>query len=746
MTLKYKIIISGLATAIFGIILALSSIGNYLEEGLGLHMLFFLRSTRPCASDVVFININDISKDKLGLKGGPQVWSRAVYAELLNRLIEERPAVIAFDMVFDEERDAEGDRLFSEAIREAGNIILCEGIFVERIPLQGVIGENRQLIGIERLIKPASIFAEPALELAPFPLPKVPVKVNHFWPYKKIIKDLPTLPSVAFQVYALKYYDAFINLLKSVSPEYAAILPENSSIILKDKGIAAHMNTMKEIFNRDSLLPNKMFKELNVQSPFKGDKKKQRAINSLIRMYDGEKGIFLNFYGPAGTLPNIDFYKAVKGDFQDHDLKGKVIFIGMAELYKPGKEDYFHTVYSQYSGVELSGLEIAATAFANLAEDMSIKPLNLSKHLAIILVFGLGLGILCFIFPTVIGFVFLMILAFLYTVLAVYFFKNTGSWYPLIIPLFIQMPFAFFGIMFWKYLDASHEREHIKHAIGYYLPVKLVDQLAKDIEHIKSTSETVYGVCLMTDAQRYTSLSEKITPKELNRLLNQYYEAIFYPVRKFGGMVSTITGDSMLAIWIADKPDTKIRNNACRAVLEINKNVNTFNASLGDLGLPTRMGLHAGYMVIGSVGAVDHYVYTPLGDIVNTSSRLEGLNKYLKTQILVTEEMLYNLDSFLTREVGKFLFLGKTKPLIVYELISAKEQSDMGRTMQYSIFAQALRAFRDKSWDEAIKGFNSYIAVSGQDGPSEFYLRLCEGYKKHPPDDGWNGIVCLDGK
>jgi adenylate cyclase len=63
------------------------------------------------------------------------------------------------------------------------------------------------------------------------------------------------------------------------------------------------------------------------------------------------------------------------------------------------------------------------------------------------------------------------------------------------------------------------------------------------------------------------------------------------------------------------------------------------------------------------MGAMDHYEYRPIGDIVNTATRVEGLNKYLGTRVLASEEVIHQLDGFLTREVGTFLLAGKSKPL-----------------------------------------------------------------------------------
>jgi adenylate cyclase len=151
-------------------------------------------------------------------------------------------------------------------------------------------------------------------------------------------------------------------------------------------------------------------------------------------------------------------------------------------------------------------------------------------------------------------------------------------------------------------------------------------------------------------------------------------------------------------------------------------------------------------MLLGSVGAVAHYEYRAVGDIVITATRIEGLNKYLGTQILVSEEGLSHVEGFLTRELGEFLLVGKSKPLVVYELLCRLEEANGQQRGLCAEFAEALAACRKQRWEEAIEAFEKCIAHSGGDGPSLYYKKLCEQYRDNPPGDAWDGIVRLTQK
>jgi adenylate cyclase len=153
------------------------------------------------------------------------------------------------------------------------------------------------------------------------------------------------------------------------------------------------------------------------------------------------------------------------------------------------------------------------------------------------------------------------------------------------------------------------------------------------------------------------------------------------------------------------------------------------------------MGLHSGQLALGSVGAINHFEYRAVGDIVNTVSRIESLNKKLGTSILVSADVLHQLDDFRTRELGEFLLSGKSKPIVIHELLCPKDQASEKHQNLCEVFAEALSAYRNQSWEKAIDKLKASLQISEQDGPSLFYLGLCEKYKENPPGDHWDGLV-----
>ena len=747
-----KVAAAGLVVGILGVIISVTPFGMELEENAGLHLLFKIRGVRRAPPDVLVITLDKSSADHLSLPTAPRKWPRTLHAGLINRLAGQKPAVIAFDLIFSDPGSAGHDLALAEAIRKAGNVVLVQWLKTDEIPVIDQNGDQTGSLKIEKIVSPIAPLAESALALAPFALPKVPVKVNSYWTFKTGAGDTPSLPVVVFQVYALTAYHAFIKLLQGFNPELTAQLPASREQIVAGKRIQEIIQALKDQFEQTPQLSQNLLQKLRQSQTVPAGDGNSNILISLIRMYQGPQKRYLNYYGPPGTIQTIPYYQILEAQIDssgvavEHDLTGKVVFIGLSEQLRPEEKDGFYTAFSQQNGLDISGVEIAATAFANLLEGMAVKPLGTGAHSVIIVFGGALITGLCLMSPAVYAAAGTAGINLLYLTFAHFQFKHAAVWYPIIIPVFFQTPLAFSASVLWKYFHANRERRNIQTAFGYYLPKNEVNQLAKNLASIGSSGRLVYGTCLMTDAHKYTSLSEAMEPDELSNFMNQYYGVIFEPVRKHSGTISDVIGDSMLALWATARPDVAARDLACCAALEIVQAVEQFNQYYDTRQLPTRIGMHSGYISLGNVGAADHFEYRAVGDIVNTASRMEGLNKILGTRILVSDVVLEQLDGFFARRLGTFVLAGKTKPVDIYELICNRQSIGKTQKSCCRLFARGLDAFRRQSWGEALENFDGALELDDSDGPSRFYRELAETHRADPPAADWDGTVYINNK
>jgi adenylate cyclase len=745
-----KALILGFFTGVAGLVMSILPFGLHLDEDVALSVLFKLRGEKQASNDVVIVSIDKESAEHLNLPDNPDKWPRSLHARLTENLANEGAKVIAFDVHFIETRSTEDDNRFAEAISKAGIVVLCEPLKTREVKISSSEGLRDDGLNIVKIVKPIEALAKPAVATAPFPLPRIPFKVSQYWTFQKGAGDIPTLPVVVFQLFYRDGYGEFVQLLGKVDPNYTRKLPENFETAIKTGNIKGLMRNIREVFENDPLIAEKMLAEVENSKTLANDAIRRHRIRTLIMMYQGSTNRYINFYGPPRTITTIPYYQALKlnggkiGERQI-DLKDKAVFVGFSEGLLAERKDSFYTVFSQANGLFISGVEIAATAFSNLMEDGSLKPLRLHLFIPVVLLWGVALGVICRMSSITTSALCVIGLSILYLMFALYEFKVNNRWYPIIAPLF-QAPIAFFGAVVWNYRDTSKERVNITKAFEHYIPKDVVDQLTKNVANLSVESKVVYGICLFTDAEHYTTMSEIMDPAVLGKFMNQYYETMFKPVKQHDGCVSAVVGDSMLALWVGATSENNLKNKACKAALDINRELEGFYQSSGETTLKTRIGVHCGQILLGNIGALDHYEYTPMGDIVNTASRIEGLNKQLGTSLLVSDEVIGQLDGFVSRELGNFRLVGKVKPITVYELVgTASGSTDRLRTA-CEIFAQALDAYKRQSWDEATDKFAQYIEDFGDDGPSRFYLRQCAKCKENPSGEPWDAVVCVEEK
>ena len=752
-----RAIAASLVIGVAGVVLSALPLGLDLEESLGLDLLFRLRGDRDSPSEVVIVSLDSESAEKLGQSPDPDEWSRSLHASLIGELARQGAAAITFDVHFKKPRSQQETELLADAMRDAGNVILNAHL------------EPQKGYKPETIIPPVPPLAESAFGMAPFPLPELPpFKAYHYWIVKRSAGDMPSLPVLAFQTFALEFYDEFVHLLKKVGgsdeiiSSQIAQLPPDKRTVTESRGVARLIPDLKDLFRSNPQIADAMREELHLTGSLE-DGRKRATLAALIAMYEGGDYNYLNYYGNAGRITTIPYHKMMERTEPSSvgrtqiDVKGKVVFVGCPGRMSAKQEDEFLTPLSRFSGEKMRGVEIAATAFANLADGM---PIQHGEPKLVVFLMGAILGVVCILVPRIaLTAVSAGLLGSLYLYGLHLLFKHNGLWYPLVIPLFFQAPAAFLGASLWEYLDRIKERNRLRATLGRYLPANVLDELAERPDSGVS-DQAVYGTILYTDAQDSTSLSEGMEPRELKRFMDGYYKAIFGPVYERGGVVSDVIGDAVMAVWAKPDPDMALRNNACLAALDIGKELDRFSPSSDAAKLPTRIGLHAGEFVLGEIGAIRHYEYRPFGDIVITATRIEGLNKHLGTRVLVSEEVLYELDGFLTRELGRFYPKGKKNPVAIHELMCRRQESTSRLERLCGFLPEALRAWNEQSWDEAIKvlresmkvcsqGHRLCEACGGDPGikcPELYYLNMCEAFKRNPPDDTWDGVIRMDAK
>lgn len=732
----------GLAAAVCGLLISLLPAVIDLENNLGLSWMFGIRGPRPAPPEVVIIGIDDESSLNLNLPAGSAPWPRSLHTTLLGKLQNWGARVVVFDVFFRNKQDQQVDREFASALSEAGNVILFASLYQKRIQIPQPRGKAVTVL-MDQLLPPLPQIANSAVSYAPFPLPKVPERVNQTWLFKSDSGDIPTLPVLAFHQYAEPAFKSLhrelLNRLARVDSELR-IEPE--SLNSPNLGIAVR-RLRQMIQNHPELLFALNAHLLNPEI--------SRFCEILKALYLGPDNHYIDFYGPSQTITTVPYHVVLHAD--DHDVvqttgvdfKDKAVFIGRSEPYQPDLKDDFHTVFSEDTGSDLSGVEIMATVFGNLLEGRSIRPVERIYRLGLVALWGFSIGVSFYLAPGFSAIGLAVFLSLFYLTVTAIWFGKTGVWMPLVTPLLLQMPLTLLVALMLRFRISHKENLQIQQTASYFLPVEVVSSLTTwKPGDLVNAGRMVEGICLVSDAESFTTFAENVDPSELQSELNRYYDFLFQPIQNQGGRVLDIVGDAMLAIWEYNGTPLETTQRACHSAIHIQNRIALKGGHRGQLSkLPTRIGLHAGSLIVGNVGAGDHFEFRAVGDMINTTSRIEGLNKYLGTRILVSEKIADHVGDLVTRRTGKFRLKGKDDHLEIFELRCRYEDCDQSFFELREIFMEGLYQYEAAHWLRARAIFKSILDGFGKDGPSEFYWKLCDQYIRNGPPKDWDGIYTL---
>jgi len=740
-------LIVGAAIGLAGTLLALTPQYLPFETRVGLYALFHLRGPRAPPAEVVVVAIDGRTGGKLGLPDLPREWPRSIHAQLVDELVRRGAAVIVFDMDFRRPKEAEPDLALAQAIARADRVVLFEHLNGRRQPIEDQDGRHRGSVWVEELESPLPALAQAARALAPFPLPKLDAAVDQFWTFKSSARDAPTMPVAALQVYALGTYGEWLGLLARAGAGGLETLPRRVAEIGGAEALTMMMLSQRRLFEQAPPLVKQVAAQFAEQRAVPNE---QRLLAALLGLYAGPNERYLNYYGPPGTIATLPYHAVITGadpnvPAEALDFRGKAVFVGYSDLYDPGQPDRFYTVFTREDGVDLSGVEIAATAFANLLENESLQLAGAGVTLAVLLAFGLSIGTLIYVTPALVGVPAGFALAALYALAAQWSFNQTAHWWPLATPLLVQFPLALFVGLFGQYRLEQRRVKHISQAIRYYVPEEVSRLLTASELAPANVNQVSYSTCLATDMAGFSTIAEKMQAGDLAAFLNEYFDALALALKRHGVVVTEFRADAIMCAWTGPAADPRVRRLPILAALEATAAIGSFNARRNLPGA-LRVGLADGEVYVGHAGGGGHFVFSIVGDSANTASRIEGLNKHLGTQILATGTVVAGFDDLLVRDLGSYRFVGKSMALPIAEILATREAATPEQRELCQRFAQPLADFRAGDWSGATAGFQEMLHAYPQDGPSRFLLGRCQAVLNGIGGADEPGVVTMTAK
>lgn len=446
----------------------------------------------------------------------------------------------------------------------------------------------------------------------------------------------------------------------------------------------------------------------------------------------------VRFSGPSGTFETVgvsDVFASMTGDTTALSLgffQNKIVMIGYTS------SDLMDLKPMPYSP-RCAGVEVIANATGNLLQNRYLhthgKLITLLLALALSLAVASAMSFIKSVIPASLAGLSVIILFGLVSLLV---FREWDLWLETVPPIAAGFLTLLAGAVV-AYQYTTREKRFLKAAFSQYLSPEVVSRVAANPEMLKLGGEKRIMTAFFSDVAGFTTISEKLDPRDLVSLLNLYLTEMTDVILNSGGTVDKFEGDAIIAFWGAPVEYRDHAERGVRAALECQRKHTELNERLREQGFPelhTRMGLASGHMVVGNMGSVKRFDYTMMGSDVNLASRLEGVNKVYGTKILIADGTRRQLPpDMVCREIDTVMVVGQKTPVTVWEPCLTPE-------IWFETYADALNLYRKGDFERALEMFLSIP----EDAPAMEMSRRCRNFIEKGAPENWSGTWILSSK
>jgi adenylate cyclase len=391
---------------------------------------------------------------------------------------------------------------------------------------------------------------------------------------------------------------------------------------------------------------------------------------------DSDSALLIHFLGqPGRSVPIYPYYQVVPpwGELSAEEFRGKIVLVGTTDPL--AHDDY--AVPLGRSGQEgtgdvagrMPGVEVQANAIETLLSGSFIRVVPGPWQPLLPALFGvLGAVGTLGLRPTRALPVMLVPLAALGLV-SHWLFVQHHLWLWTTMPS-LALIVAFIGATVYSYATVERERRRIRNAWAQRAPRAVVEALIQNPELIEGGGRRLQATVLFSDLRDFTTMCHALPPEEVVAILNDYLARMTEVIHQHRGVIDKFIGDGIMAVFGAPEPDPDHARHAVLAALAMQEGMAALRderAAAGREPLYMRVGVHTGELVAGDIGSEQRLEYTHIGDTVSVASRLEGLNKELGTEVLISEATLAAAQGAIAVEpFGSVSVRGRAEEIEVY--------------------------------------------------------------------------------
>jgi class 3 adenylate cyclase/HAMP domain-containing protein len=296
---------------------------------------------------------------------------------------------------------------------------------------------------------------------------------------------------------------------------------------------------------------------------------------------------------------------------------------------------------------------------------------------------------------------------------------------------------------------AGKKELRIRQIFQKYVPKDLIDRFFAAPESMLVGDNRVLAV-LFSDIRGFTTISERMPPEDLVNSLNRYFSDQVDIIMNRNGIVDKYIGDAIMAFWGAPVKHEDDAMQSVLAGLDMIDALKGFNERQRAIGKPEfhiGIGINYGIVTVGNIGSERKMDYTVIGDMVNLASRMEGLTKIYKVEMLISEPLYKEIKNKEPRLPIRLLdtvaVKGKTQGVKIY---TVKRSVTPAEAKAWTFHNEGMVLYYRRSFEEAIQKFRKALIILHEDVSAQNILDRCLTYVDNPPPPEWDGIEVMTSK
>lgn len=423
--------------------------------------------------------------------------------------------------------------------------------------------------------------------------------------------------------------------------------------------------------------------------------------------------MIVHFRGQPGTIPQVSFADIVDHRAPAAALAHKAVLVGVT-AHAIGDR-----IVTPVSG-DFPGVEFQATAIDNvLAGDFIYSSLSLTamERMSAWLM-GVGAALAAAFMTALSSALVVLALAAGYIGYTSWELSANGRLIGVVFPS-VTLLATYLTMVSYRYFAEGREKRFIRSAFELYVHPDYVASLMEDSSVLKLGGERRHLSILFSDIVGFTSRAERSEPEPLVALLNTYMTAMTNVIFETGGVVDKLMGDGIMAFWGAPLPAENPARDAIDCAIGMIRELEKLTARddrFTDIHIG--IGIATGDVIVGNFGGEKKFDYSVIGDTVNLASRLEGLTRQFKVNILVNKQTYDEAGGdYIARQIGLVKVKGKDQLVPVVEI--AGHKGDGVDPAHYQRFSDALALLKQGQSPEAD------LRTLQREWPNDHVIAMC---------------------